>query len=52
MLHYSGRDKEMPLMSGVAGRSGRKTFVPSPEQRNNVKVLTAWGSPSSRFACW
>jgi hypothetical protein len=26
-------------MSGVAGRSGRKMFVPTPEQRNTVRVL-------------
>jgi len=36
-------------MSGVAGRSGRKTFVPSPEQRNNVKVLTALGLPQQQI---
>jgi hypothetical protein len=36
-------------MSGMAGRSGRKTFVPSPEQRNNVKVLTALGLPQQQI---
>ena len=36
-------------MSGVAGRSGRKTFVPSPEQRNNVKILTGLGIPQEQI---
>ena len=30
-------------MSGVAGRSGRKMFVPTPEQRNTVRVLVGLG---------
>ena len=32
-------------MSGVAGRSGRKMFVPLPAQRNIVKTLTGLGMP-------
>ena len=36
-------------MSGVAGRSGRKTFVPSPEQRNNVKILAGLGIPQEQI---
>jgi hypothetical protein len=32
-------------MSGVAGRSGRKMFVPTPEQRNTVRVLVGLGIP-------
>ena len=36
-------------MSGIAGRSGRKMFVPTPEQRNNVKILTALGIPQQQI---
>jgi hypothetical protein len=36
-------------MSGVAGRSGRKMFVPTPEQRNNVKILAALGFPQQQI---
>jgi hypothetical protein len=36
-------------MSGVGGRSGRKMFVPSPEQRNNVKVLVGLGMPQKQI---
>jgi hypothetical protein len=32
-------------MSGVAGRSGRKAFVPDSEQRHIVKTLTGLGLP-------
>jgi hypothetical protein len=36
-------------MSGVAGRSGRKKFVPTPEQRNNVKILAGLGLPQKQI---
>jgi hypothetical protein len=36
-------------MSGVAGRSGRKAFVPKPEQRAIVKSLTRWGIPQTEI---
>ena len=36
-------------MSGVAGRSGRKIFVPTPEQRNTVRVLVALGIPQKQI---
>jgi hypothetical protein len=36
-------------MSGVAGRSGRKMFVPTPEQRNTVRVLVALGIPQKQI---
>lgn len=36
-------------MSGVAGRSGRKAFVPNPAQRNMVKKLTGWGIPQQHI---
>jgi hypothetical protein len=36
-------------MSGVAGRSGRKTFVPTPEQRNTVKILVGLGIPQKEI---
>jgi hypothetical protein len=32
-------------MSGVAGRSGRKKFVPTPNQRDIVTVLASRGIP-------
>ena len=32
-------------MSGVAGRSGRKKFVPTPDQREVVKLLAGRGIP-------
>jgi hypothetical protein len=36
-------------MSGVAGRSGRKAFVPKPEQRNIVRTLTRLGIPQTHI---
>jgi hypothetical protein len=36
-------------MVGIAGRSGRKTFVPTPEQRNNVKALVGLGIPQEEI---
>jgi len=36
-------------MSGMPGRSGRKTFVPTPEQRNSVKVLAELGIPQEKI---
>ena len=36
-------------MSGVAGRSGRKAFVPNPAQRNVVRKLTGWGIPAAAY---
>ena len=36
-------------MSGVAGRSGRKAFVPDPEQRNIVRTSTGWGIPQQHI---
>ena len=33
------------FVSGVAGRSGRKPFVPNPEQRHIVRTLTGLGVP-------
>ena len=36
-------------MSGVAGRSGRKAFVPTQEQCRNVKVLVGLGIPQDKI---
>jgi len=36
-------------MSGMPGRSGRKTFVPTAEQRGNVKVLAGLGMPQEQI---
>ena len=36
-------------MSGVAGRSGRKTFAPTPEQRGQVKILVGLGIPQEKI---
>lgn len=36
-------------MSGVAGRSGRKAFVPKPEQRDIVRTLTRFGIPQTEI---
>ena len=36
-------------MSGVAGRSGRKAFVPKPEQRAIVRTLTRLGIPQTEI---
>jgi hypothetical protein len=36
-------------VSGVAGRSGRKAFVPNPEQRNIVRTLTSLGIPQEHI---
>jgi hypothetical protein len=33
-------------MSGKPGRCGRKSFVATPEQRNNVKILVGLGVPA------
>ena len=33
------KKKGTGAMSGKPGRSGRKSFVATPEQRNNVKIL-------------
>ena len=32
---------------GKPGRSGRKSFVATPEQRNNVKILVGLGVPQA-----
>jgi hypothetical protein len=34
-------------MSGKLGRCGRKSFVATPEQRNNVKILVGLGVPQA-----
>ena len=34
-------------MSGKPGRSGRKSFVATTEQRNNVKILVGLGVPQA-----
>lgn len=36
-------------MSGIAGRSGRKKFVPTAEQRNAVKILVGLGVPQEHL---
>jgi hypothetical protein len=36
-------------VSGVAGRSGRKAFVPNLEQRNIVRALTGQGIPQKHI---
>jgi hypothetical protein len=36
-------------MSGVAGRSGRKRFVPTPDHRDLVKLLTTRGIPQEHI---
>src|ERR1700730_16716425 len=36
-------------MSGMPGRSGRKTFVPIPEQHRNVKALVALWIPQEEI---
>jgi hypothetical protein len=36
-------------MTGMPGRSGRKTFVPTPEQRKNVKALAGSGMPQEQI---
>ena len=36
-------------MSGVAGRSGRKAFVPDAVDRNIVRKLTGWGIPQQHI---
>jgi hypothetical protein len=36
-------------MSGVAGRSGRKKFVPTPDQREVVKLLAGRGIPQEHI---
>jgi hypothetical protein len=36
-------------MSGKPGRSGRKPFSPTPEQRNAVKIMAAIGMPHDQI---
>jgi hypothetical protein len=36
-------------MTGMPGRSGRKTFVPTPEQRQKVKALAGSGMPQEQI---
>ncbi len=36
-------------MAGVAGRSGRKAFVPNPEQCHIVRTLTRLGIPQKHI---
>jgi hypothetical protein len=36
-------------MSGKPGRSGRKTFVPTTDQRNTVKIMVGLGSPEDKI---
>ena len=36
-------------MAGVAGRSGRKAFVPNPDQRHIVRTLTRLGIPQKHI---
>src|SRR5215831_17565417 len=36
-------------MSGVAGRSGRKRFVPTPDHRDLVKLLATRGIPQEHI---
>jgi len=36
-------------MSGVAGRSGRKKFVPTPDHRDLVKLLATRGIPQEHI---
>jgi hypothetical protein len=36
-------------MSGMPGRSGRKAFVPTAEQRNSVKALAGLGIPQEKI---
>jgi hypothetical protein len=41
------KKKGTDAMSGKPGRSGRKSFVATPEQRNNVKILVGLGVPQA-----
>ena len=41
------KKKGTGAMSGKPGRSGRKSFVATPEQRNNVKILVGLGIPQA-----
>ena len=36
-------------MSGQPGRSGRKTFVPTADQRNTVKIMAGLGIPEDKI---
>ena len=36
-------------MAGMPGRSGRKPFVPTPEQRSNVRALAGSGMPQEQI---
>jgi hypothetical protein len=36
-------------MAGMPGRSGRKPFMPTPEQRSNVKALAGLGMPQEQI---
>ena len=37
------------FVAGVAGRSGRKAFVPNPDQRHIVRTLTRLGIPQKHI---
>jgi hypothetical protein len=41
------KKKGTGAMSGKPGRCGRKSFVATPEQRNNVKILVGLGVPQA-----
>jgi hypothetical protein len=36
-------------MAGMPGRSGRKPFIPTPEQRSNVNTLAGLGMPQEQI---
>src|SRR6202035_845083 len=42
----AAKKKGTGAMSGKPGRCGRKSFVATPEQRNNVKILVGLGVPA------
>ena len=44
---YSGQEKRDRCNVWKPGRSGRKSFVATPEQRNNVKILVGLGVPQA-----
>src|SRR6202035_934241 len=44
---YSSQEKGNGAVSGKPGRSGRKSFVATTEQRNNVKILVGLGVPQA-----
>jgi hypothetical protein len=45
--YYSSQEKGNGAVSGKPGRSGRKSFVATTEQRNNVKILVGLGVPQA-----